>query len=74
MEFPLLSVIVQITVVTPIGKAVGALFVTEATPQLSAVVGVPSETPVAVQAVLVVAVTLAGHVMVGSTLSETVTV
>ena len=69
-----MSVTVQITVVTPIGKAGGALLVTEATPQLSAVVGVPSETPVAVQAVLVVAVTLAGHVMVGITLSDTVTV
>ena len=65
---------VQVTVVTPIGKAVGALLVTEATPQLSAVVGVPKETPVAVQAVLVVADTLAGQVMLGGILSVTVTV
>ena len=72
--FPLLSVTVQITVVKPIGKADGALLVTEATPQLSAVTGVPSKTPVAVQPVLVVAVIFAGQVMVGFTLSETVTV
>jgi hypothetical protein len=72
--FPLLSVTVQVTVVAPNGKAAGALLLTEATPQLSAVVGVPNETPVAVQLVLVVAVTLAGQVMVGSTLSVTVTV
>ena len=72
--FPLLSVTVQITVVKPIGKADGALLLTEATPQLSAVTGVPSATPVAVQPVLVVAVTFAGQLMVGFTLSETVTV
>ena len=62
------------TVVTPIGNAVGALFVVEAVIQLSPVVGIPNVTPVAVQAVLVVAVTLAGAVMVGKTLSTTVTV
>jgi hypothetical protein len=72
--FPLLSVTVQVTLVTPIANAPGALFVTEATPQLSAVVGVPRATPVAVQPVLVVAVTFAGQVMVGFTLSLTVTV
>ena len=62
------------TVVTPIENAVGALFVVEAIIQLSPVVGSPNATPVAVQAVLVVAVTLAGAVMVGKTLSTTVTV
>jgi hypothetical protein len=72
--FPLLSVTVQVTLVTPIANAPGALFVTEATPQLSAVVGVPRATPVAVQPVFVLAVTFAGHVMVGFTLSLTVTV
>jgi hypothetical protein len=72
--FPLLSVTVQVTVVAPIGKAGGALLVTEATPQLSEVTGVPRATPVAVQPVLVVAVTLAGHVITGRILSETVTV
>ena len=72
--FPAPSVTVQVTVVTPKGKAVGALFVVEATEQLSAVMGVPNATPVAVQAVLIVAVTLAGAVIVGKTLSVTVTV
>ena len=60
--------------VTPKGKAVGALLVVEATEQLSVVVGVPNATPVAVQAILVVAVTLAGAVIVGKTLSVIVTV
>ena len=46
---------------------------TLATWQLSAVVGVPNVTPVAVQAVLVVAVMSAGQVMVGLMLSVTVT-
>jgi hypothetical protein len=72
--FPLLSVTVHLTVVVPIGKAGGASFVTDATPQLSAVTGVPRITPVAVQAVLVVADTLAGQVIVGGILSVTVTV
>ena len=68
------SVTVQITVVTPKGKARGALFVTEATEQLSPVVGVPRATPVAVQPVLVVVATFAGPVIVGFTLSVMVTV
>jgi hypothetical protein len=50
------------------------LFVTVATEQLSPVVGVPRATPVAVQAVLVVVVILAGAVIVGLILSVTVTV
>jgi hypothetical protein len=70
---PLPSVTIQVTVVVPNGKALGALLVTEATEQLSAVVGVPNETPVAVQPVLVVAETAAGAVIVGFTLSVTVT-
>ena len=48
--------------------------VTEATEQLSAVVGVPNATPVAVQPVLVVVDTAAGAVIVGFELSVTVTV
>ena len=72
--FPEPSVTVQVTVVTPNGKTVGALFVVEATEQLSAVVGTPRTTPVAVQAVFVFAVTLAGAVIVGKILSVTVTV
>ena len=43
------SVTVQVTVVFPKGNAVGASLVTLATVQLSAVVGVPKLTPVAVQ-------------------------
>ncbi len=72
--FPAASVTVQITVVVPNGKATGALFFTEATEQLSLVVGVPRATPVAVQAVLVVVAIFVGAVIVGFTLSVTVTV
>jgi hypothetical protein len=71
--FPLPSVTVQVTVVLPNGNAVGALLVVDATVQLSAVVGVPNTTPVAVQLLFVVADTAAGAVMVGLTLSVTVT-
>ena len=71
---PLPSVTVQVTVVVPNGNTVGALLVTEATEQLSDVVGVPNETPEAVQPELVFAETDAGAVMVGFTLSVTVTV
>ncbi len=52
----------------------GWLLVTLATEQLSAVVGVPRARPFAVQAVLVVVVIFAGAVIVGFTLSVTVTV
>ena len=45
-----------------------------ATLQLSAVTGVPSDTPVAVHPELVTAFTVAGQVMVGATLSVTDTV
>ena len=50
-------------------KAAGALLVTEATEQSSAVIGVPNKTPVAVQAVLAVVFIAAGAVIVGKTLS-----
>ena len=72
--FPEPSVTVQVTVVLPKGKEVGALLVTEATEQLSAVVGVPRTTPVAVQAVFVVVATFDGAVMVGLMVSSTITV
>ena len=72
--FPELSVTVQVTGVFPNGKAAGALLVTQATEQLSPVVGVPRAKPVAVQAVLVVVAMLAGAVIVGFMLSVTVTV
>ena len=45
------------------------MFVTEATEQLSPVVGVPRATPVAVQAVLVVVVIFTGAVIVGLVVS-----
>ena len=66
---PLASVTVQVTVVVPRLKVAGALLLTEATEQLSAVTGVPSTTPVAVQAVLVGVLIATGAVMVGITLS-----
>src|ERR1043166_6440573 len=44
---PLVSTTVQCTVVVPTGNCVGVSLVTLATPQLSPVMGVPSETPVA---------------------------
>jgi hypothetical protein len=72
---PAASVTVQVTAVTPAAKVVDVtLLLTEATPQLSNVVGSPRSTPVAVQPVLVVALTSAGQVMVGARLSVTVTV
>ena len=70
----LLSVTVHVTVVVPIGKALGAVLVTLFTPQLSLVIGVPSTTLVDVQATLVVPDVAAGAVIVGFTLSVTVTV
>ena len=71
--FPDPSVTVQVTVVTPNGKAAGALLVIEATEQLSAVVGVPRARLVVVQAVLVVVAIFVGAVIVGRMLSNTVT-
>ena len=69
------SVTVHTTTVLPSGYVVLAWsFVTEATLQLSDVTGVPRLTPVAVHNVFVVTETVAGHVIVGSTLSVTVTV
>ena len=47
--FPLPSVTVQVTVVTPIGNAIGALLVILAIEQLSVTVGVIKFTPVAKQ-------------------------
>jgi hypothetical protein len=74
VALPLASVTVQVTVVVPKLKVAGALLVTEATEQLSAVTGVPKTTPVAEQAVLVVVLIAAGAVIVGNTLSCTITV
>ena len=74
---PLPSVTVQVTVVAPKEKLVGASLVVLATLQLSAVVGVPSvtlEAAVAHVPASTFTVTAAGAVMVGSMLSTTVTV
>ena len=72
---PELSVTVQVMVVVPNAYGSLASFVTLATPQLSAVVAEPSATPLAVQmpASLVV-FTFAGAVIVGTSVSVTVTV
>ena len=72
---PELSVTVQVMVVVPNAYGSLASFVTLATPQLSAVVAEPNATPLAVQmpASLVV-VTFAGAVIVGTSVSVTVTV
>ena len=72
--FPDPSVTVQVTVVVPNGKVEGALLVTDATEQLSAVTGVPRTTPVALHELLASTVTLDGAVIVGLVASTTVTV
>jgi hypothetical protein len=64
---PFTSVVVIVNVVVPVGKIVGALFVVDNIPQLSAVTGVPIFTFVALQ--LPASVTLlivAGQVIVGA--------
>ena len=71
--FPALSVTVQVTVVVPSANVAGALLVTLATVQLSAVVAVPNKTPVATQDPFAEAKTFAGAVIVGFVLSVTVT-
>ena len=71
--FPEPSTTVHVTVVFPNGKDDGALFVTLATEQLSAVTGVPKATFTAKQPLFVEAVTAAGAVIVGTILSVTVT-
>jgi hypothetical protein len=74
-EFPDVSVTVQITIVAPRGNVAGELFTTLATAQLSAVMGVPSITPLAVQRpASAFANTAGGHKIVGGSSSTTVTV
>jgi hypothetical protein len=68
------SITVQVTTVIPKGKAAGALFVTEEMEQLSVAIGIPKTTPVAVQAVFVIVATFTGAVIIGFSLSITVTV
>ena len=68
------SVTVHVTTVTPIGNSTGALLVTLATIQLSAVTGTPNTTPLAVhKPASVFTATFAGHTIVGSSISVTVT-
>jgi hypothetical protein len=64
---PFTSVVVIVNVVVPVGKIVGALFVVDNMPQLSAVVGVPILILVALQ--LPASATpfiVAGQVIVGA--------
>jgi hypothetical protein len=63
--FPLVSDTVQVTTFVPAGKLLGALLVTLATPQLSAVTGVPRATLVALQPELAAMITVEGQVIVG---------
>ncbi len=73
--FPLLSVTVHVTVVTPTGYVEGALLTVEATPQLSVATGLPKLTPLAVHKPgSVLTTTSEGHTIRGSTSSTTVTV
>src|SRR5712671_1914696 len=71
--FPLASTTVQVTRFVPAGKLAGALFVTLATPQLSAVVGVPRVTLVAPHPELAATTTFEGQVIVGGVWSRTTT-
>ena len=70
---PALSVTVHVTVVVPIGKVAGALLVTEATVQLSEVAGAARTTVAKQEPGFVFAFTAAAQVIVGFSLSVTVT-
>jgi hypothetical protein len=72
--FPALSVTVQVTIVVPIGNTVGALLLTEATLQLSEVIGVPNVTLNATQELFALTNKLTGATIVGFCVSITVTV
>jgi hypothetical protein len=69
------SVTVQVTVVLPKEKVAGALFEMFDTVQLSVVIGVPKNTPLAVQVpASELTVTAVGQLIVGSSRSFTVTI
>ncbi|GAL69212.1 hypothetical protein JCM19301_2967 [Jejuia pallidilutea] len=73
--FPEPSVTVQVTIVSPNGYVLGASLVTEATEQLSSVIGVPKFTVETSQAAAsILTLMLAGQVIVGFSSSVTVTV
>src|SRR5437870_5512584 len=68
------STTVHVTAFVPTGNAAGALSVRLATPQLSEVTDVPRTTAVALQEFgSVLAATVAGQVMLGASVSKTVT-
>ena len=67
------SVTDHVTVVVPIGKLIGALFITDTTVQLSPVKGLPKTIPEAVHKFKsVLTVTSAGALLSGAIVSETV--
>src|SRR2546425_254741 len=71
---PWTSTTVQVTALVPTGKLAGALLVTVATAQLSAVAGAPSTTPLALhRPVSAFTVTGPGQVMLGASVSRTLT-
>src|SRR5881397_3547735 len=74
LVLPFTSTTVHVTVFVPTGNVAGELSVMLATPQLSSVAGSPRTTPVALQEFgSVLAVTVAGQVMLGASVSRTVT-
>src|SRR5689334_10724116 len=74
-ELPCRSVTVHTTKLVPTTKLVGALLLTEATPQLSEAMGVPSTMREAKhEPRSAFTITSAGQVMVGSSISRIVTV
>jgi hypothetical protein len=75
VKFPEPSVTVHVTVVAPNGNGDGALFVVDATEQLSPVTGTPRATPLAVHnPASTFGLTAPGQAIVGSSSSVTVTV
>ena len=72
--FPEVSVTVQVTVVDPNGKVVGASLTTVATAQLSAVTGVPKTTDVTLHEELALKDKFTGAVIVGLITSIILTV
>ena len=70
---PLVSMTVHVTIVVPIPKTVGALFVTDATAQLSEVIGLPNATPVALHEAFALIVTFEGTTNEGFVTSVTTT-
>ena len=73
--FPLMSIVVQVTFVTPRGYVANPLFTTEAIVQLSSVIGIPKSTPEAEHApISLLTKTSAGQVITGATVSMILTI